>query len=56
MTSSHSEINISEKAPPPMDSHLQPEVGNLQPTRLDEFGELLVPTPTSDPLDPLNWS
>jgi hypothetical protein len=56
MTSSHSEINISEKAPPPMDSHLQPKVGNLQPTRLDEFGKLLVPTPTSDPLDPLNWS
>jgi MFS family permease len=39
-----------------MDSSLEPEVENLQSTRLDEFGKLLVPTPTSDPLDPLNWS
>lgn len=29
---------------------------NLGTTRLDPHGSALVPTPTSDPLDPLNWS
>ena len=56
MASSDSEINFSEKSAPPMDSSLEADAGNLQSVRLDEFGKLLVPTPTSDPLDPLNWT
>jgi hypothetical protein len=56
MASSDSEINISEKGVPSMESGLDAEAGNLQSVQLGEFGKLLVPTPTTDPLDPLNWS
>ncbi len=31
-------------------------IANVGTLRLDPFGSALVPTPTSDPLDPLNWS
>ena len=56
MTSSDSEIYTSDAKTRPMDSTLDAETGKTNSARLDEFGKLLVPTPTSDPLDPLNWT
>ena len=56
MASSDSDINISEKTTPAIDSSLDAEAGNIRPARLDEFGKLLVPTLTPDPLDQLNWT
>jgi len=31
------------------------EVGSVRPIFLDSLGKELFPTPTIDPLDPLNW-
>lgn len=38
------------------DTSLDREAGVLHNARVDKFGKLLVPTPTADPMDPLNWS
>lgn len=43
----------------PLDPNSAPvdvEKGNTATTTLDPFGKPLSPTPTPDPLDPLNWS
>jgi MFS family permease len=31
-------------------------IADIGTVRLDPFGSALIPTPTSDPMDPLNWS
>lgn len=51
---SSEDIQASEKMPTGI--NLDKESGIVQHTRTDEFGKLLVPTPTNDRLDPLNWS
>ncbi|CZR57085.1 uncharacterized protein PAC_06974 [Phialocephala subalpina] len=43
--------------PKDTDTSLDREAGIIiHRARVDEFGKLLVPTPTADPIDPLNWS
>ncbi|KUJ21877.1 putative MFS transporter [Mollisia scopiformis] len=56
MSSEDIHFGVSEKSSPrPQDSSPDREPGILHDARMDEFGKFLVPTPTTDDLDPLNW-
>jgi MFS family permease len=51
------ELPASEKGEkgPPAFSPTEPELGTSRAIYLDPLGKELFPTPTVDPLDPLNW-